>query len=85
MDIPLLIENKIYDKKDILVFVDSKKKDIDKRVKKRSNYNNKIMNIFREIQFDLNYKKKKSQFIIKNTFTKNPVKKEIKKILKEIC
>ena len=43
------------------------------------------MNIFREIQFDLNYKKKKSQFIIKNTFTKNPVKKEIKKILKEIC
>ena len=85
LDIPLLIENKIYDKKDILVFIDSKKKDIDKSIKKRSNYNKKIVNIFREIQLDLNYKKKKSQFIIKNTFTKNPVKKEIKKILKEIC
>ena len=84
LDIPLLIENKIYNKKDILVFVKSKKKDIDKKIKKRSNYNKKIINILRESQFDLNYKKKKSQFIIKNTFTKNPVKKEIRKILNEI-
>ena len=84
LDIPLLIENKIYVKKDILVFVQAKKKDIDKKIKKRLNYNNKIINKFRQIQFDLNYKKKKSQFIIKNTFTKNPVKKEIQKILKKI-
>ena len=40
--------------------------------------------MFRQIQFDLNYKKKKSNFVIKNTFTKKPVKNEIKKILKEI-
>ena len=85
LDIPLLIENKMCGKKDILVFVESKKKDINKKIKKRPNYNNKIINIFREIQFDLNYKKKKSQFIIKNTFKKKPVKKEIQKILKEIC
>ena len=78
LDIPLLLENKINKKKDILVFVQSKKKDIDKKIKKRLNYNNKIINKFRQIQFDLNYKKKMSQFIIKNTFTKNSVKKETK-------
>ena len=40
--------------------------------------------MFRKIQFKPNYKKKKAHFIIKNTFTENSVKKEIKKILKEI-
>jgi dephospho-CoA kinase len=84
LDIPLLIENKIYKKKDVLIFIDSRKKDINKKIKKRPNYNIKLINIFRKIQFNLNYKKKKSHFIIKNTFTKTPVKKAIKKILKQI-
>ena len=84
LDIPLLIENKIFNKKDVLVFVDSKKMDINKKIKKRPNLNIKIINMFRKIQFNPNYKKKKAHFIIKNTFTENTVKKEIKKILKEI-
>ena len=84
LDIPLLIENKIFNKNDVLIFVESKKKDIDKKIKKRPNFNIKIINMFRKIQFKPNYKKKKAHFIIKNTFTENPVKKEIKKILKEI-
>ena len=81
LDIPLLIENKIFNKNDILIFVDSKKKDIDKRLKKRLNFNNKLVNIFKKIQLDTKYKKKKSHFIIKNTFRKNTVKKQIKEIL----
>ena len=84
LDIPLLIENKIFNKNDVLIFVESKKKDIDKKIKKRPNFNIKIINMFRKIQFNPNYKKKKAHFIIKNTFKENPVKKEIKKILKEI-
>jgi len=84
LDIPLLIENKIFNRNDILIFVDSKKKDIEKKIKKRPNFNIKIINIFRKIQFNLSYKKKKSHFIIKNTFSKNSVKKEIEKILKKI-
>ena len=84
LDIPLLIENKIFHKNDVLVFVDSKKIDIDKKIKKRPNFNIKIIDMFRKIQFNPNYKKKKSHFIIKNTFTEKPVKKEIKKILKVI-
>ena len=81
LDIPLLIENKIFNKNDILVFVDSKKKDIDKRLKKRLNFNNKLLSIFKKIQLNTKYKKKKSHFIIKNTFKKNTVKKQIKEIL----
>ena len=84
LDIPLLIENKIFHKNDILIFIEAKKVDIDKKIKKRQNFNVKILNMFRKIQFNPNYKKKKAHFIIKNTFTKNPVKKEIKKILKKI-
>ena len=84
LDIPLLIENKIFNKRDVLIFVDSKKKDIDKRIKKRPNFNSKILNIFKKIQLSSNYKKNKSHFIIKNTFKKIPVKNEIKKIINEI-
>ena len=84
LDIPLLIENKINNKNDILVFVDSKKKDIQKKIKKRSNYNTKILNIFRKVQLKPGLKKKKSHFIIKNTFIKKSVKKEIEKILNKI-
>ena len=40
--------------------------------------------MFRKIQLNPSYKKKKSHFIIKNTFTKIPVKKSIRKILNEI-
>jgi dephospho-CoA kinase len=84
LDIPLLIENNIFNKNDVLIFVEAKKIDIDKKIKKRQNFNIKILNMFKKIQLSPNYKKKKAHFIIKNTFTKNPVKKEIKKILKEI-
>jgi len=84
LDIPLLIENKLLNKKDFLVFVDSKKKDIDKKIKKRLNFNSKLLKIFRKIQFSSKYKKEKSHFIIKNTFTKKPVKNKIIKIVNEI-
>ena len=84
LDIPLLLENKINTKNDILVFVKSKKTDILKRLKTREGFNPKLLNKFKNIQLPLDYKKKKSQFIIKNNFTKKPVNKSIKKILKDI-
>ena len=85
LDIPLLLENKINKKNDILVFVQSKKLDILKRLKKRKNFNLKLLKKFKNIQLPLDYKKKKSQFIIKNNFTNKGVKKDVKRILKEIC
>ena len=84
LDIPLLLENKINNKKDTLVFVESKKLDILKKLKKRKNFNQKLYKKFKDIQLPLNYKKKKSQFIIKNDFTKKTVNISIKKIIKEI-
>ena len=65
LDIPLLLENKINKKKDILVYVQSKKPDILRNLSRRKNFNSKILKKFREIQLPLAYKKKKSRFIIK--------------------
>ena len=84
LDIPLLMENKINNKNDILVFVKSKKSEIMKRLRKRTNFNKKIFNKFKNLQLPLYYKKKRSHFIIKNNFTYASVKKDIKYILGEI-
>ena len=84
LDIPLLLENKINKKNDILIFVDAKKKKILNKLKKRKNFNTKLFSKFKRIQLPLAYKKQKSNFIIKNNFTKKGIKKDINKILTEI-
>jgi len=84
LDIPLLLENKINKKNDILIFVESNELDILKRLKKRKNFNSKLLSKFKNIQLSPDYKKKKSQFIIRNDFTNKSVNKSIKKILKDI-
>ena len=84
LDIPLLLENKINKKDDTLIFVQSRKTDIFKRLKKRKNFNPRLYKKFKDIQLSLDYKKKKSQFVIKNDFTKKTVSRCIKKILKDI-
>ena len=84
LDIPLLLENNINKKNDILIFVQSKKKEIFKRLKKRKNFNYEILKKFKNVQLPLDYKKKKSQFIIKNNFTKLMIKKNINDILNKI-
>ena len=84
LDIPLLMENKINKKSDILIFVDAKKKEINKRLKKRSNINIKIVKKFKRLQLPLEFKKKQSNFIIKNNFRNNFIKKNVKKMFKKI-
>ena len=84
LDIPLLLENKINKKKDILIFIESKKPEILKRLKKRKNFNMKIVNNFKRIQLPLVLKRKKSRFIIKNNFKKNSVKVRVKRIIKNL-
>ena len=85
LDIPLLLENKINKKKDVLIFVESKKSEILKRLKQRKNFNLKILNNFKKIQLSLALKKRKSQYIIKNNFKKNSVKIRVKKIIKSLA
>lgn len=84
LDIPLLLENKINKKNDILIFVHANKKKILKKLKKRKNFDVKLFAIFKKIQFPLAYKKQKSDFTIKNNFTKKGIKNDINKILTKI-
>ncbi len=84
LDIPLLLENKINNKDDILVFVEANKKEINKRLKKRRNYNKKTFNKLKKLQLPLELKKKKSNFIIKNNFKSHFIKKNVKSILERL-
>ena len=84
LDIPLLIENNLNKKKYILVFVESKKSQIISRLKKRKNYNNKIIENLRKLQKKLDYKKKLSNYVIKNDFKILTIKKRVNYIKKRV-
>ena len=84
LDIPLLIENKINKKKDILVFIDAKKKEINKRLKKRPKYNLKMFKKLKKLQLPLEVKKKESNFIIKNNFKSSSIKKSVRILKRKI-
>ncbi len=84
LDIPLLIENKINKKNYILIFVDAKKKEIQKRLSKRPNYNPEIFNKLKKLQLPLEIKKKKSDFVVINNFKSSTVKKNVKVLKNKI-
>ena len=85
LDIPLLVENKLYDKNFYLIFVQSNRNEINKRLKKRPFYNKKLLlTSLRKSQRSLAYKKKISNFVIKNNFKLLSLKKNIKIIKKKI-
>ena len=84
LDIPLLIENKLYRKSDILVGVKTSKKIIIKRLKQRGDYNKKIIDILRTQQLNIKRKLKLCDFIIENNSHKNNILKKIKIIKKKL-
>ena len=84
LDIPLLIENKINKKNDILVYIEANKEEIKKKLKKRPNFNINILNKLKKLQLPLEIKKKQSNYLIKNNFNNSMVKKNVKKILRKI-
>ena len=84
LDIPLLMENKMNKKNDILIFVDAKKKEINKRLKKRPNINLKIIKKFKKLQLPVEFKRQQSDFVIRNNFKNNSIKKNVKKMLGKI-
>ena len=81
LDIPLLIENKLNKKNDILIFVDAKKKEIKKRLKKKYNIS---VEILKKFQLPIELKKKKASYIVKNNFRNNSIKKNVKRVLGKI-
>ena len=71
LDIPLLLENKINHKNDILIFVQSKKKDILKKLKKRKNFNYDLYKKFKNLQLPLDHKKKNQILLLRTIFQVN--------------
>ena len=84
LDIPLLIENKLYKKEDILVFISSKKNKVINRLKKRKNYDRNILRKLRENQDALSEKRKLAKYIIDNNHNPNIMKKKIKVLKNKI-
>ena len=84
LDIPLLIENNLNKKNYILIFIESKKSQINLRLKKRKNYNKKIIENLRKLQEKIANKKKLSTYIIKNNFKLLTIKKRVKLIKADI-
>ena len=68
----------------VLFSYKQKKNEINKRLKKRPFYNKNIVNKLRKSQKSLTYKKKISNYIIKNNFKPLSLKTTIKKIKKAI-
>ena len=83
LDIPLFLENKMNKQNDILIFIDAKKKEINKRLKKRNNKNLKIIKKFKKLQLPVEFKKKQSDFSVKNNFRNNFTKKSVRKRLEK--
>jgi len=84
LDIPLLIENKLNKKDDILIFVKSNKNKTLSRLKKRGNFNKKILKNLRERQSLFSKKKKLANYVLDNNFSINIMKKKIKLIKNKI-
>ena len=84
LDIPLLIENKLNKKDDVLLFVKSKKKEVLKRLKKRANFDVKVLKSLEENQIILLKKRQLANYIVDNNFTKIIMKKKVNFLKKKI-
>ncbi len=78
LDIPLYLENKMYKKNDVIIFLKTKRKDVDIRLRNRKNFNQKILDILRKSQLNLRQKQLKSDYLLVNKFSSAIMKKKIK-------
>ena len=58
------LENKLNKRGDVLIFVEAKRKDIQKRLEKRKYFNKKLNRNLKSLQLPLTKKKKLSNFVI---------------------
>ena len=78
LDIPLYLENKMYKRNDVIIFLKTKKKDVNSRLKRRKNYNQKLLNILRKSQLTLKQKKNKSNYVLVNNYNSAIMKRKVK-------
>ena len=68
----------MYKKKDIIIFLKTKKKDVDLRLKKRKNFNQKLLKILRKSQLTLKQKKNKSNYVLVNNYNSAIMQRKVK-------
>jgi len=83
LDIPLLIENKMFNFVDIFIFVKTKPNIFKIRIKKRRNLDKQFFKLLKSQQVDEKIKKSYADFTVDNS-TKDKVKLQVKKILDKI-
>ena len=83
LDIPLLIENKMFSFVDIFIFVKTKPNIFKIRIKKRRNLDKQFLKLLENQQADEKIKKSYADFTVDNA-TKDKVKLQVEKILDKI-
>ena len=78
LDIPLYLENKMNKRNDVIIFLKTKRKDVNSRLKKRKNFNQKLLNILRKSQLTLKQKKNKSNYVLVNNFNNAIMRRKVK-------
>ena len=83
LDVPLLVENKMFNFVDILILVKTRSKSFLSRIKKRKNLDKQFLNILKKQQANEKIKENYADFIIYNS-SKNKVKLQVKNIIGKI-
>ena len=78
------VNDKKYNLNDFSLSNFADKKEINKRLKKRPNYNLKMFKKLKKLQLSLEVKKKESNFIIKNNFRSSSIKKSVRILKRKI-
>ena len=83
LDVPLLVENKMFNFVDILILVKTRSRSFLSRIKKRKNLDKQFLNILKKQQANEKIKENYADFIIYNS-SKNKVKLQVKNIIDKI-
>ena len=78
LDIPLYLENKMYKRDDVIIFLKTSRKKVNLRLKKRKNFNQKLLKILRKSQLTLKQKKNKSNYVLVNNYNSAIMKRKVK-------
>ena len=83
LDIPLLVENKMFNFVDIFILIKTRSNSFNARIKKRKNLDKHFLNILKKQQRSEKIKEGYADFVIYNS-SKNKVKLQVKNILDKI-
>ena len=83
LDIPLLVENKMFNFVDIFILIKTRSNSFNTRIKKRKNLDKYFLNILKKQQRSEKIKEGYADFVIYNS-SKNKVKLQVKNILDKI-